>query len=327
MRKAAAPDESSKSEYRKLCEIESSIPLFSRDWWLDAVCEDGDWGAVIARNGNTVNGALPYYVRKRRRMVLLTHPPLTQTLGPWIRDIESKDCTRLARQKKTMLELIDGLPAFDHFSQNWHPSETNWLPFYWRGFSQTTRYTYVISDLRHVDQLWSGLRENIRREIKKARNRFGLQVVADVDVSEFLELNRQTYRHQGLDLPYSEEVVHKIDEACGSRSCRKILTAIDDHGVKHAAAYVVWDAQRAYYLMGGATADSRGSGAGSLCLWAAIEHAREVTRAFDFEGSMLENIERYFRAFGATQTPYFTVSKTPSLQIRVRHALSKILGD
>jgi len=35
-----------------------------------------------------------------------------------------------------------------------------------------------------------------------------------------------------------------------------------------------------------------------------------VTDVFDFEGSMLPPVERYFRAFGARQTPYLRVSRT-----------------
>ncbi len=38
--------------------------------------------------------------------------------------------------------------------------------------------------------------------------------------------------------------------------------------------------------------------------------ARQVTDTFDFEGSMLQPLERFFRAFGARQTPYLSVSRT-----------------
>jgi hypothetical protein len=34
-----------------------------------------------------------------------------------------------------------------------------------------------------------------------------------------------------------------------------------------------------------------------------------VTRAFDFEGSILRPVERFFRDFGGRQTPYLDVSR------------------
>ncbi len=41
--------------------------------------------------------------------------------------------------------------------------------------------------------------------------------------------------------------------------------------------------------------------------------ARAVTDVFDFEGSMLKPVERFFRAFGGRQTPYLRVSRaTPA---------------
>ena len=42
-----------------------------------------------------------------------------------------------------------------------------------------------------------------------------------------------------------------------------------------------------------------------------------VTRRFDFEGSMLQPVERFFRAFGARQVQYPHVSRGCSLRGRL----------
>lgn len=68
--------------------------------------------------------------------------------------------------------------------------------------------------------------------------------------------------------------------------------------------------------MGGGDPDLRNSGATSLCIWEAILFASTIVKKFDFEGSMIESIEKFFRAFGASQTPYFEIYKTPSKLIR-----------
>ena len=44
----------------------------------------------------------------------------------------------------------------------------------------------------------------------------------------------------------------------------------------------------------------------------AIKFSSEVTKQFNFEGSMIKPIERFFRAFGAKQIPYFEISKSNS---------------
>ena len=44
-------------------------------------------------------------------------------------------------------------------------------------------------------------------------------------------------------------------------------------------------------------------------MWESILRARLVTDVFDFEGSMIGPVERFFRAFGSRQTPYLKVSR------------------
>ena len=61
--------------------------------------------------------------------------------------------------------------------------------------------------------------------------------------------------------------------------------------------------------MGGGDPHLRTSGAGSLLIWEAIQRASADSQVFDFEGSMLRPVERFFRAFGGRQTPYPHVSR------------------
>ena len=74
----------------------------------------------------------------------------------------------------------------------------------------------------------------------------------------------------------------------------------------------MWDNSSAYYLQG-VTADKfKTTGSMSLLLWEAISRSASKSKAFNFEGSMIESIEHYFRAFGGVQTPYFEIKKTSS---------------
>jgi hypothetical protein len=36
-----------KDKYRQLCSKETSLPLFSRDWWLDAACGETLWDVLL----------------------------------------------------------------------------------------------------------------------------------------------------------------------------------------------------------------------------------------------------------------------------------------
>jgi len=316
--------QASLQRYRQHCAEEPSIPVFARDWWLDAVCA-GDWDAVLVEKNGRVEASMPVFLRRRGPFRYLVHPPLTPVLGPWIRPTEAKYTKRLAQEKRLMAALIEELPDYDYFFQKWHRSIDNWLPFYWRGFEQTTMYTHVIDDLGDVDALWQRVDSRIRGDIRKARNRNGLTVRDSDDLDAFIDINETVFLRQGRALPYSHDVLRRLDAACSQRAARKIWIAADDEERIHAAIYVVWDESCAYYLMGGAAPVSRTTGASSLLIWEAIRHAATVTRSFDFEGSMVESIEHFFRGFGGRQTPYFAVSHTKSRLVRASHCLKSLV--
>ena len=320
---------SAKDLYRELVAKEPSIPIFSRDWWLDATAGSEHWDVAMVKSGSEVQAAMPYMKRRRCGMTILGQPALTQTLGPWLRamDPDTSHARKLAQEKDLMQELIDQLPDFDYFNQSWHYGCTNWLPFRWRGFRQTTRYTYVLDDLRDPDKLWSGFQGNVRRNCKAASERHRITVRDDLPLDEFLALNRMTFQRQGMEVPYSDAYVRRLDAACAERGCRKFYLAVDPEGRRHAGCYIVWDENSAYGLLNGSDPALRHSGALSLCFWHAIRDAALVTQRFDFEGSMIEPIERFVRGFGATQLPYFNVWKTPSRLLRMREALLSVIGE
>ncbi|NLC36034.1 MAG: GNAT family N-acetyltransferase [Alcaligenaceae bacterium] len=301
-----------KEAYRQLCEQEPSISLFSQPWWLDAVTGPDGWGVALVEKGGQILATMPYLERRRAGFRLSTQPWLTLSLGPWLRPSTAKPPRRISQQKDLLQALIAQLPPFDHFQQKWHYSQTNWLPFRWSGFRQTTDYSYVIPDLSDPNAVWDGFQENIRKEIRKASNRFQLCVRDDRPLEDMLRLHHMSFARQGRLAPCPEHVVRAIDTACAQRGQRAFFIAEDSQSRQHATVYVVWDANSAYYLLGGGDPELRNSGAASLCMWEAIKHVSTATRSFDFCGSMAEPIEQFVRAFGGTQCPYFSVSKTPS---------------
>jgi len=307
-----------KDMYREFAESEESLPIFSQAWWLDATAGVDNWDVVLATREGQVVASMPYSRTRRYGMDVIGQPPLTQKLGPWLRPFSGRNALRLAYEKSLMQELIDKLPPFDHFAQNWHYTCSNWLPFSWNGFSQTTRYTYVLNDLSDLEKLWTDFENSTRAECKKASNRFRLTIRDDLPLDDFLALNRMSFTRQGKDPPYSNDFVRRLDDACTARGCRKYFIAVDEEGRHHAGNYIVWDRNSSYGLMNGADQRFRNTGGATLCMWAAIQFAATVTRKFDFAGSMIEPVERFFRGFGPTQLPYFSISKTPSRLLQVR---------
>lgn len=301
---------SAKENYREWSSTAPELRLFSYAWWLDAVCPN-NWDAAVVEKNREIVAAVPYTFAKRAGQRVIKMPELTPWLDIFIRYPEGQKYTKqLAYEKEMFTALIEQLPRVPRFRQRYGYAFTNWLPFYWNGFKQTTRYSYVLADLANLDLVFAECRENIRREIRKAQKR--LTVTERDDLEMFYQFNLKTFERQNKKPSFSYELLQRVDAACQEHQCRKIFFASEGDRI-HAVIYVVWDDHSAYYLMGGADPALRSSGASSLLMWHAIQFAATVTEQFDFEGSMIEPIERFFRSFGAVQTPYFSISKNRGL--------------
>lgn len=296
-----------KDKYRLFCRTENSLPLFSRDWWLDAACGPDKWDVLLIEQKGRAQAALPLYIPHKG---MVSMPPYTQTMGPWFApdSDDTKYTTALGRRQTLSKELIEALKPYSYFLQNFHYQITDWLPFYWEGYRQTTRYTYILPDLSQPDLLWENMSQQVRRSITKAKDKIGITVRKGIPVEEFLAVFQQTFQRQG-ETPQDTEVLKSLIAACRERGQGDLWGGYDAEGRLHAAVFMVWQESSAYYLAGGGDPAVRDSGAHSYVMWECIRQAAEKTNRFDFEGSMLPGVERFFREFGAVQTPYFTISK------------------
>lgn len=313
-----------KEKYTALCRNEPSISIFSQDWWLDATAGKNNWDVAAVEKDNKIVGSLPFYKKKKKCFSAITMPSLTPTVDLFISYPENQKYTsKLSYEKEIISELLELLPYTDMYTQCFGYNLTNWLPFYWKGFTQTTRYSYIIPTLTNLDLVFSGFRENIRREIRKAQK--SVRIVYSEDIEKFYMINKLTFDRQKLDIPYSLSYLKNMDLECSERNCRKIFFAEDNLGKIHSAIYIVWDKNSTYYLMGGGDPELRTSGATSLLMWEAIQFASTLSTRFDFEGSIIEPIERYVRAFGAVQTPYHCIKRINSKLLRLREHIKELI--
>ena len=309
-----------KALYRAFCLTAPDVPVFAQPWYLDACAAGGAWNVVLAREAGRVVAALPYFYKQKGPFRYVTMPPFVKWLGPYLLP-EFRG--RLPQEHALLTQLIDQLPPLAAFKQNFYPTVTNWLPFYWAQFRQTTYYTYRLPDLRDLRRLEAGLSQGIRRDIRLARQ--VVRVVHDHPLAEFYRVNQLSFERQGLAMPYSEAQFRRLDQALAAAQARQLFFAVDAQGRVHSVAYLIWDATTAYFLLAGDDPALRASGAGVLLAWEAIRYASEVLqlRCFDFEGSMLPGVERMRVRFGAVQTPYFFVWKYSS---RLFALLEKVRG-
>ena len=294
------------ARYREFCRTAPDVPVFAQPWYLDACAEGGAWDVVLAEEKGRVVAALPFFFKQKGPFRYATMPPFVKWLGPYLLP-EFRG--RLPKEHELLQALIAQLPAFAAFKQNFYPTVTNWLPFYWQRFRQTTYYTYRLHHLRDLARVEAGLGTGIRRDIRLARQQ--VRVVHDLPMEEFYRVNMRSFQRQQLPAPYSLAPFRRLDAALAAAGNRQLFFAVDAAGRVHSVAYLIWDATTAYFLLAGDDPALRASGAGVLLAWEAIRYTSAVLGldCFDFAGSMLPGVERIRVRFGAVQTPYFFVWK------------------
>ena len=290
-----------------LVEASPQGSVFCYSWWLKAISKDVKVLGYFHKD--RLAAGIPLYFKKRFFITIATMPKLTQTWGVVIEPLSGKRVKAASKEMEILRVFAHALAKHRVFIQNFSPNLQNWLPFYWNGFKQTSRFTYVLDDLTNLDEVWKGLRENIRTDIRKAEKR-GVTVQPcsfEVALSAF----KKTFERQRRNLPYSSEYLLRIYDEAKKHNAGECFAAKDMNGNIHAAALLVWDQKKAYYLVGGGDPDFRNSGATSLLIWQMIQFSAERSKEFDFEGSVVEPIERFFRAFGTKQTSYNVIYKLP----------------
>lgn len=277
--------------------------VFEQPWWLDIVAP-GEWGEVTVKEGDETVARLPYVLQKGR----ITLPPLTQTLGPWMkpeyRQFQPGN-TQLSKQKELIAALLGQLPRHKSFHVTFDSANDYILPYRWRGYRYEPEFSYRLSDLRDTDALYAALNKTAKKNIKAARNKTTL--VEQPTAKMLMDLLDKTFEAQGRKWPHDRDLTRRIIEKSVENGHGKLLVAQDGEGNLHSGAFLLYDEKVCYYLLGGSDSAFRSSGAQSLVLWEAIRFAATVSQAFDFEGSNVEGIENFFRQFGGSRVTNYSV--------------------
>lgn len=321
-----------KEKYKLLCEAEEcNIPLFLQYWWMQTVCEGKQWDVLLAYNNpdnpaeqsvDNIIGALPFLMGSRLGMSFVLQPQLTQYNGPFYRYPDAlNEMRRLSFEQKVCDQLIAQLKdlRLAYFNQNFSPSITNWLPFYWQGFSQTTRYTYRINDLSRPDEVFANFDHS-----KRQRHILKLAPLYTTDESlsplDFANFHVAYWQSRGQRDLLSHDFIVRICQTAIQRRQGLILGLRDSEGVLRAARFVVWDSCCAYSLLSALHPEHYDNSLSALLFWYIFQRLSNATKAFDFEGSMDPGIEYSYRSYGAVQTPYFqiTMCRNPLFQILLK---------
>lgn len=303
-----------KAIYRQFCKITPEVPLFLQPSWLDAVCTKGNWDVLIHYKNQSIAGVWAYFVIHKWGFKLIIQPQLTQMSGIWVNHAQcpfNQDSFNFEKEVLTALTALMKQVKFSYLDQNMLPALSNWLPLYWDGFTQTTRYTYRIDNLTDMRSVEQSFRPSKRAHLRKAQKQ--LKVNFTMSGEQFYDLVEKGFRQRKQKMHYSRSFFMHLYREMISAGSGVILSVHDREGIPHAALFLVWDQHICYNLISMIHPEQRNSGASSLAFFEAIRFASTRSLVFDFEGSMNRQIEQSFRELGGIQTPYFRIIKKQSM--------------
>ncbi|MDR0606095.1 MAG: GNAT family N-acetyltransferase [Bacteroidales bacterium] len=302
-----------KDRYEQFCRKQTNIPVFLQKWWMDAVCMGKQWDVFLYEENGQIMAVFVFHYVNKYGLKFILLPQLTQYNGIWI---DFPHCIsahkKRSLEKKIMYSFIAQLEAekYVYYEQSFHYSIVNWLPFYWKGYKQTTRYTYQLKDLSDMEKCFSKFSSSKQRQIKKTTN--DLIVDFDCSAEEFYRAATDNLQLKHEKISYSKQLFMNLYQSCFSRGQGQIIAIRNKNRQLYAASFIVWDFMSAYFLLYTIHPEHRSSGASSRMVWEAIQYVSDKVNVFDFEGSVNEPVELSYSRFGTEQLPYFTIKKSKS---------------
>jgi len=126
--------------------------------------------------------------------------------------------------------------------------------------------------------------------------------VSQIDAIVQLAKERNAY-------PLDDTLLKKLWEALRQQGNGVALEVRDADGRLHAGLIYQQFQHKLIHLFSAFDPALGNQGGMSLAVWRSIEAAGPEVRIIDFEGSMLEPVENFFRGFGTRPMPYLQIKR------------------
>ncbi len=176
-------------------------------------------------------------------------------------------------------------------------------PFIWAGFKAEPKYSYWLNMNLKPESIYANMSSERKKNIRDAEAN-GYELSFNNQPAAVLALIDESLKNTSVNF----DADHPAGILNGNDSWR-FWTLVSRNGIALAATLIVYDQERAWYVAGGYDHSAGDSIAGTWALWNAImEVNKRGIQRFDFNGSSIASIEKYFRGFGGELRPSFRIT-------------------
>lgn len=287
---------------------EAQHGVFAYKEWL-SVYENKLQLIGIYKDEHQLIGGFYFLKTKKYGFSFLKLPPYTPHCSLFFKNEASNTSSALSFQKEILEDVVNYLK-----SQNstltvlaLPTTITDTQPFIWDNYKVIPNYTYRLDLTQTIEQIKSQFDSKNRNAINKAVKE-GVEVELNkLKSNELFEFFSNHLKAAGANV-YNTELQNIFSKFSNNNNSFS-LTAKKDTIIL-GNVFCIYDSKVCYYLLGGIDKIAGVQGINNLLMLKAIEQAKALgCETFDFEGSMLKGVEKFFRSFGPTLQPYFTINK------------------
>lgn len=259
--------------------------IYGFSWYLDLVSES--WDALVLDDYRAV---MPLPFKKKAGFRYIYQPLLTQQLGVFSRIFPDKDLTR------KFISSIPGTYRLIDYNLNYlHQLRET-------GLKYSARTNFELRLNSSYEAIEKGFSENTRRNIQKSilQN----EPIENISVQEFISLKRKVQESKRSREYYIwlNTYIYKLLQTGRGR-----MIGVRQSGDLIAALFYVISMNRIYYLL----PVSDNNGKKNRSMFAVIDHLlgkyADTGLVFDFEGSDIQGVARFFSGFGAEKKEYWGI--------------------
>ena len=275
--------------------------VYAQSWYLDIVSPG--WDALIEDDYTTI---MPLPSKKKILLHYLIQPKLIQQLGIFsVKQISQEVIKQFIKAIPIKFILRD--LNFNSYNECYEPALF------------TQRVNYELNINKSYSEISKVFKENTKRNIFKAKQ-YGLKIEQKSLPDLFLEnykLNTNINKDSN-----SLTILNQIINYTLRNKTGYIIITYDSDNKVIAGAFFIFSMNRLIYLTSFSGAKGKEFSAMFIIIDFMIDKFSNQQIIFDFEGSMVDGIARFFRGFGAQPVTYFRYRYTiPVLNKLFKHTL------
>lgn len=272
----------------------NSLP-YAYSWYLDALCPK--WMALVIGEYETV---MPLPTGRKWGFLYVYQPLFCQQLGVFYK-----------RRSDTLLELLITTALKKFVFVNLNVNYDNHLSSL-SAKTQTKKKNLTLTLSGKHSAIQKEYSENTLRNIKKgAKAGFVFSENDKKDIESFTDFYiKHTAKKDKTFKSRHVKYLHRLTQQFMMHHCGRLFTIKTPEGEISAGVIVVENGNRIIHLLPAANDHARQNGGMHFLVDSVLAHYAGTDKVYDFEGSSVDSIARFYEGFGPTNEPFYMLSKS-----------------